>query len=209
MRKYENTGSGDQINIENVGQYYAAPSVPRDPVLAKLLELVQNEVKERLAQSLHRAVDAELLNLDKALEPHQVRNPWAMEMSVQEQPPQLLSSGMTIAQVFELPEVKQKLLILGEPGSGKTTTLLELAQNLLEQATRETEATIPVLVSLSSWKDPKQPIFDWLVGELNLKYGLRKELGRQFLIQNRLFPFLDGLDEVAPTPVTKRIALLN
>ncbi len=106
---------------------------------------------------------------------------------------------MTITQVFELPEVGQKLLILGEPGSGKTTTLLELAQNLVEKALKEAEAPIPILVNLSSWKDPKQPNFDWLVGELKSKYGVRQELGRQFLIQNRLLPFLDGLDEVTPS----------
>lgn len=40
MRKYDNTGKGDQINIESVGQYNAAPSAPRDPILAKLLGIV-------------------------------------------------------------------------------------------------------------------------------------------------------------------------
>jgi predicted NACHT family NTPase len=198
MRKYENTGKGDQINIESVGQYNAAPSAPRDPILAKLLGIVQQEVKERLAQSLHRAVDAELINLDKALEPHQVRNPWTMEVSVQERPSQPLAPEMTIAEVFELPEVGQKLLILGEPGSGKTTTLLELAHSLVEKASKAAEAPIPILVNLSSWKDLKQPHFDWLLGELKSKYGLRQDLGRQFFLQNRLLPFLDGLDEVTP-----------
>jgi predicted NACHT family NTPase len=199
MRKYDNTGKGDQINIESMGQYNAAPSAPRDPVLVKLLRAVQKEVEEGLAQSLHRAVEAELLNLGKVLEPHQVRNPWTMEMTLQERPSQPLPSEMTIAQVFELPEVGQKLLILGEPGSGKTTTLFELAQSLVEKALKEAEAPIPILVNLSSWKDPKQSIFDWLVGELKSKYEIiRQDLGRQFLIQNRLLPFLDGLDEVAP-----------
>lgn len=198
MWKYENTGKGDQINIQTVGQYNVAPSAPRTPVLAKLLGVVQQEVKERLAQSLHRVVEAELLNLGKVLEPHQVRNPWTLEMSVQERPSQPLSPEMTIAQVFELPEVGQKLLILGEPGSGKTTTLLELAQSLIEKALQEVKAPIPILVNLSSWQDPKQPIFDWLVDELKAKYGIRQELGRQILLHNRLLPFLDGLDEVAP-----------
>lgn len=140
-----------------------------------------------------------MLNLGKVLEPHQVRSPWTMEVSVQERPSQPLSPEMTIAQVFELPEVEQKLLILGEPGSGKTTTLLELAQSLVEKALKEAEAPIPILVNLSSWKGPKQPHFDWFVGELKSKYGVRQELGRQFLIQNRLLPFLDGLDEVTPS----------
>jgi DNA polymerase III delta prime subunit len=199
MRQYENTGKGDQINIESVGQYNAAPSVPRDPVLAKLAGRVQEQIKNCLAQSLHLVVDAELLNLGKALEPHQVRSPWTMEMSVQESPPQPLPPEMNIDQVFELPEVGQKLLILGEPGSGKTTTLLELAQTIVERAIKDTDVPIPVLFNLSSWKDPQQPIFDWLIEELESNYSIsRQEMGRQFLIQNQLLPFLDGLDEVAP-----------
>jgi DNA polymerase III delta prime subunit len=210
MRKYENTGSGDQIPIENVGQYYAAPSMPRDPVLVNLLSRVRTEVKARLDQSLHRAVDAELLNLGKVLEPHQVRNRWIMEeKSIQTHPPTPLPPEMTIAEVFELPKVGQELLILGEPGSGKTTTLLELTQNLVEKALEDTNAPIPVLVNLSSWKDPQQKIFDWLLEELKSKYGLRQELGGQFLRQNQLLSCLDGLDEVASIRQEACVVKLN
>ncbi len=169
----------------------------RNPVLAKLLANVQREVKEGLEQSLHRAVEAKLLNLEKLLEPHQVRNLWAMEVSIQERPSQPLSPDMTITKVFELPEVGRKLLILGEPGSGKTTTLLELAQSWVEKASKDADVPVPVLVNISSWQDPKQSHFDWLVGELKSNYGIRQKFGREFLLQNRLLPFLDGLDEVA------------
>jgi DNA polymerase III delta prime subunit len=193
MQQNNNYGR-DQIINNN-----SPTTPPRDPVLAKLLGLVQNEVDNQLAQSLHRVVDAELLNLGKVLEPHQVRNRWIMEeKSIQTHPPTPLPPEMTIAEVFELPEVGQKLLILGEPGSGKTTTLLELTQNLVERALEDTNAPIPVLVNLSSWKDPQQKIFDWFLGELKSNYGLRQELGGQFLRQNQLLPCFDGLDEVAP-----------
>jgi predicted NACHT family NTPase len=44
------------------------------------------------------------------------------------------------------------LLMLGKPGSGKTTTLLDLAQILLERARNEQRERVPVIVNLSSWK---------------------------------------------------------
>jgi predicted NACHT family NTPase len=197
-----NTNYGRDQNIINPSvsfTFYPPQKQLRDPVLKTLLGTVQHEVKERLAQSLHRVVEATLLNLGKALEPHQVRSPWAIEMSVQNHSLPLLPPEMTIAQLFELPDVAQKLLILGEPGSGKTTTYLELAQTLVGKALENSDAPIPVLVNLSSWKDPQQSIFDWLVRELKSKYGIRQELGRQFLVQKNLLSFLDGLDEVAPS----------
>ncbi|MGK7876993.1 MAG: hypothetical protein AB4426_27995 [Xenococcaceae cyanobacterium] len=43
-----------------------------------------------------------------------------------------------------------------------------------------TEA-IPILVNLSTWTGQPQSIPDWLAEELNLKYGLRVNIGKQWL----------------------------
>jgi DNA polymerase III delta prime subunit len=210
MRKYENTGSGDQINIENVEQFIAAPIVleKRDAALEAVLGKVQQEIKERLEQSLHRATDATLLNLSKTLNPHQVLPPLAKESSVQGHPPELLPPEQMIAEVFE--SSGKRLLILGEPGSGKTTTLLELGKSLVDQALRKSDAPIPILVDLSSWQDSQQSIFDWLVEQLKSKYGvLNKNLGRKLLSEKCFLPLLDGLDEVAPVLQKNCVDRLN
>lgn len=44
--------------------------------------------------------------------------------------------------------------------------------------------------------DPSQSILDWLVEELKSKYGIRKDIGEQWLEKRLLLPMLDGLDEV-------------
>ena len=44
------------------------------------------------------------------------------------------------------------LLILGEPGSGKTTTLLDLARTLLDRAENDIKERVPIVLNLSSWK---------------------------------------------------------
>ncbi|WP_264321725.1 NACHT domain-containing protein [Zarconia navalis] len=76
--------------------------------------------------------------------------------------------------------------------------MLELARELLDAAWADGSQPIPVLVSLSSWKQPKVEIFDWLVAELKAKYGLRQDLGKEWLESGALLPLLDGLDEVTP-----------
>jgi len=76
--------------------------------------------------------------------------------------------------------------------------LLELAQELLDRAQFDRAEPIPVILSLSAWKDPKQPIFEWLLVELKAKYGLPLDLAKHWLEKHQLLPLLDGLDEVAP-----------
>jgi hypothetical protein len=109
--KQQNINYGrDQFVINQPGNVEIAPqsAAQRDPVLKKLLGMVQHEVKERLAQSLHRVVDAELLNLGKALEPHQVRSPWTMTISVQKRPPHHQSK----ADLRRVPAPKRSPLLL-------------------------------------------------------------------------------------------------
>ncbi len=124
-----------------------------------------------------------------------VQRPWGATLKQEHHQPQPLPGGTRVLAVFE--QTRRQLLILGEPGSGKTTMLLELAQDLFKLAQADQRQPIPVLVNLSSWKDPTQSILAWLLGELQRKYGLRPDLAREYLKHNQLLPLLDGLDEVA------------
>jgi len=181
------------------------------------------EVEERLKQSLHNVV---WLILGMEQQNYRIKRPFSPTVVQSSQSAEPLGAGTRIAEVFNHPEnkLKRKFLVLGEPGAGKTTMMLELADDLLRRAIADKTEPIPVLLSLSSWKNPKQSIFDWLLGifpkqsifdwllgifpkqsifdwllgELNAKYGIRKELAQQWLEANQLLPLLDGLDEVAP-----------
>jgi hypothetical protein len=61
-----------------------------------------------------------------------------------------LPAGTSISTVFA--ELGGGLLILGPPGSGKTTALLELARDLLKDAEANQTQPIPVVFNLSSWE---------------------------------------------------------
>jgi DNA polymerase III delta prime subunit len=165
----------------------------REPTQVKLLQAVEMEVDGRLRQSLYNAV---WLTLGMERRDDAVQPPWEAMWYQPEKLPQPLPAGTRVLEVFDKPEIKRQLLILGEPGSGKTTTMLELARDLLERAKADNLQPIPVLVSLSSWKQPEVGIFEWLVAELKAKYGLGQDLGKVWIQKGKLLPLLDGLDEV-------------
>jgi predicted NACHT family NTPase len=97
-------------------------------------------------------------------------------------------------EVFE--RLNGKLLILGEPGSGKTTTLLELARDLLARAGADEAHPIPVIFNLSSWSENHKPLGDWLVDELSSKYQVPRKVAEQWIAEDALLLLLDGLGAV-------------
>lgn len=148
-------------------------------------------VKGVLEKSLYNQL---LIDLDMEQHPEAVERPWGMVLETPAHDSRLLPAGTKIATVFA--EVNQSLLILGEPGSGKSTTLYELARDLLNQAAQNPALPIPVLFNLSSWAEKRQPFRQWLVDELREKYQIPKALAQMWVEKDELLLLLDGLDEV-------------
>ncbi|MBC1220708.1 NACHT domain-containing protein, partial [Nostoc sp. UCD120] len=171
-----------------------------------LLAAVKEEVTGWLRDSLHNAV---LINLDKESQPQQVKRPWDAQIKIGLKPAEPIPDTTTILQVFDSEGIAGKLLILGAPGAGKTTTLLELAQALIKRSEEQPDYPVPVLFNLSSWKDDRQSLADWLVAELKSKYGVSKQLGKKYLENHQLLPMLDGLDELEPVRQQTCVQAIN
>ncbi|CAD5981136.1 hypothetical protein PCC9214_04754 [Planktothrix tepida] len=167
----------------------------------KVLLQVQKEVKQYRLQSLHRAV---LTHLAQETPPLKMRRIWDVELKVSHQPSVRLTPDTGIIQVFD--RLNGRLLILGAPGSGKTTTLIGLTKVLLSRAERDTEEPIPVLLNLLTWKNPQQTLADWILEQLHLKYWIAINQGENWMQQLKILPLLDGLDEL---PLTKQVQCIQ
>ena len=161
-----------------------------------LLNKVKNYwVKGVLSTSLHGKAMISL-GLEKRLDA--VELPWGMVWETSDQPRQPLALNTKIIDQFDALGSGRTLLILGAPGSGKTTTLLELSRDLINHAEQDSNEPIPVVFNLCSWTNDKLKIADWIVQELNTKYQVSKAIGKDWLKNEQLLLLLDGLDEVIP-----------
>jgi eukaryotic-like serine/threonine-protein kinase len=130
-----------------------------------LLDKVQKFwIEGVLEQSVYKAV---LIELGKEVRPEAVDHPWDMVLETHDKEPRILLKGQKIGAIFA--QMEHALLILGEPGSGKTVSLLELARETILLAEKDPNYPIPVIFNLSSWAERRQPLQDWLVEELSTK----------------------------------------
>ena len=105
-----------------------------------------------------------------------------------------ITSAQSIRDVYR--EQSGSLLIVGEPGAGKTTAMLSIARDLLDRADQDFQAPIPVVLNLSTWSARARPLDQWIADELAAKYAVPADVAKVWTSIDRLIPFLDGLDEV-------------
>lgn len=146
-----------------------------------------------LETSIH---DKALIELGLQTRLDMIEHPWQMEWATSDESRKPLPTGTKAINQFDRLGTGRTLLILGDPGAGKTTTLLELTRELIVRAERDSELPMSIVFNLSSWQD-KQNLADWIVLELNTKYQVPKKIGKAWVNEQQILPMLDGLDEVS------------
>ena len=157
----------------------------------KLLEAIDRELQQLRSQSLDVAA---AVYLAKEEPPEALIRSWEIVVKVGDRPRIKLSEKVSIIKVCN--RLQGKFLILGNSGSGKTTTLLELARCLLIRANKNPKEPIPILFNLAAMNTNYPHLASRLINRLQQQYKIPIKIGNYWLENQHLLPLLDGFDEV-------------
>ena len=133
---------------------------------------------------------------------------------------ELSGTGGQIGDVLSRLVPTKRLVVLGEPGSGKTVLLMRLVLDLLARRERNSgDRLVPVLFPMASWNPAREDLVTWLERRLLLDYpalaepslmqDVRMSTARALMERGLIFPVLDGLDELPHALQAEALATIN
>ncbi|MFG2987459.1 NACHT domain-containing protein [Streptomyces sp. NPDC048258] len=134
-------------------------------------------------------------------------------------PGALAGKWADIRQVFERVPTR-RLVVLGEPGAGKTMLLVRLLLTQLEH--RPPGGPVPALFSLASWDPARQDLYTWMADQLARDHPALYNpaparppqpspgtWARALLEGQLIVPILDGLDELPEAARPRALHAIN
>src|SRR5215213_10277821 len=151
---------------------------------------LRKQVQARSYGARRQLIEAPLRELDLDITPRLgwVRDPRLIE-------PESISEKVADNIVATFESSKRRMLIVGEPGSGKTIAAYSLIEYL---DNTEGDERLPLLVNLSAWEaqeDFETFLADYLCASVGYEVPDRA-LARAFIDSGRYSLILDGLDEM-------------
>jgi hypothetical protein len=158
--------------------------------VSQLASELPKQVQTRSYGARSNLIEAPLGELDLDITPRLgwVRDPRLVE-------PESLSETVTDDIVAAFESSKRRMLIVGEPGTGKTIAAYSLIEYL---DNTEGDERTPLLVNLSAWEaqdDFETFLVDYLCSSVGYEVHERA-VARAFIDSDRYSLFLDGLDEI-------------
>jgi NACHT domain len=171
--------------IATAGQNKTLDRDEYEEAVAKLAERVTRE----------EALERQRLLLGRAMRPARMRLRGATFLpsyNTNAQPDRLDSP--TLFDTFWNRLDPRRMVLLGEPGAGKTLLLLELIHQAAEARNADPSIPIFIRVNVAQWPD-SQTFADFFAQRVSEQHFMPLEVVRSMFERGRIAPLLDGLDE--------------
>jgi hypothetical protein len=170
---------------------------------------------EQWAERLSAAVDEQWRaewRLRRLQDPHPLPVQWSAADAWLVDAPDEVASAATAGEGLEgISDVldavpSRRLVVLGEPGSGKTVLAVGFILNQI--ARRRTGDRVPVLFPLSGWQAEQESLREWMTAHLAVTHPNAPWAG-ELLRAGLILPVFDGLDEMPETSCAAALRRLN
>lgn len=179
-----------------VGRDRRGKATRLDTAATELAAAVEHQWKSEITNwDLHRI---ELLNVSwsrtsRPIAPEPTAGAEKRSLGLRLPPSRFAGDLADIAERF-LGLPNRQLVVLGDPGSGKTVLAVRLTLDLL--ARRDELAKVPVLFAVSTWDPGGEHLHSWLARRLTGDYRIPPDIASGLVTDGRILPILDGLDEL-------------
>jgi NACHT domain len=166
------------------------------------------QTSERDSQQLDRLANVMLRVCAEAIDKMELRDPWPLPVRwassvrpVHDEDMLVSNSSMGLSGNFD--EIanayhsapSKRLVVLGEPGSGKSALAVQLVTNVLEG--RRSKEPVLILLAARRWNPRRERPDRWISRQLaEMCPGLRRTEAERLFAQGLIVPVIDGLDEI-------------
>lgn len=187
--------------IENRSKKTAPESVDKgqyDEAFGKFKELLKAQYQIRLNSKTGRRLPINLT----AKSTHFGMAPERVEAFFKDKDLTIESENIA-SEIDKILKTNDRLLLIGDPGAGKTTILLYAAINILNRSysSDDSESSdelqkLPLILNLATWRKGRD-FAEWYAQNIAHSYSLSPVFMQELLLRNAVVPFFDGFDEVA------------
>ncbi len=179
---------------------------PTDDSFGPYLRNMYKTVTDQLEKIVHQLIDLEAGDAPEEVSMHDLATTMEdyfacdrLDSSEWEQPePRVYSNILDAVRYYN-----GRLLLLGDPGSGKSVTLLTLAREMALERLANTQLPLPIWSPIVMWRpdydpevtkdsSPSPGLVEWLSGIVK---GMQSEVER-LIEEGKVLLLLDGLDEL-------------